>query len=124
MGFKNGGKMILSISAAAQALFKALESAFNARNTAITEQPTTDAIKTKKDLKKACDVVPDIFLTSVKIFKLYQNSLNIYEKYFEPKYLDKRLLRSVQKALRANNKELLNLQKKFEKSYKEFEKND
>ena len=116
--------MITSILAAAQALFKAFEAAFNARNTAITEQPTTDAIKTKKDLKKACDVVPDIFLTSVKIFKLYQNSINIYEKYYEPKYLDKRLLRAAQKALRANNKELLNLQKKFEKSYKEFEKND
>ena len=116
--------MISSISAAAQALFKALESAFNSRNTAITEQPTTEAIKTKKDLKKACDVVPDIFLTSVKIFKLYHNSLNLYEKYFEPKYLDKRLLRSVQKALRENKKEPDRLQKIFENCYKMFEKLD
>lgn len=116
--------MLTAVFTAVTEFFKALSGAFNAKNTAVTRQSETDVIKTKKDLKKACDVVPDIFLTSVKIFKLYQNSINIFEKYFEPKYLDKRLLRSVQKALRENKKESDRLQKIFENCYKMFEKLD
>ena len=116
--------MISSISAAAQALFKAVEAGFAAKSKTVEEQATTDVISSKKSLKKACDIVPDIFLVSAKIFKLYQNSLLLYEKYFEPKPLEKRLLRSVRKALRKNNRDADRLQKTLEPCYKNFEKLD
>ena len=115
---------MLSIFEVLKALFEAVEAGFSAKSKTVEEQATTDVINSKKSLKKACDIVPDIFLISAKIFKLYQNSLLLYEKYFEPKPLGKRLLRSVRKALRKNNRDVDRLQKVFEKCYKTFEKLD
>ena len=119
-----GAERMLSIFEALKALFEAVEAGFAAKSKTVEEQATTDVISSKKSLKKACDIVPDIFLISAKIFKLYQNSLLLYEKYFEPKPLEKRLLRSVRKALRKNKQASDRLQKAFEKCYKTFEKLD
>lgn len=119
-----GAERMLSIFEALKALFEAVEAGFAAKSKTVEEQATTDVISSKISLKKACDIVPDIFLTSVKIFNLYQNSLLLYEKYFEPKPLEKRLLRSVRKALRKNKQASDRLQKAFEKCYKTFEKLD
>lgn len=104
--------------------FKTCSSAFEMKKTDINAQAETDIIKTKNSLKSACDVVPSIFITTYKIIALYERQEQIFKKYYEPKYLDKRILRATQKALSENKKDIEIQLKKISQLYKNFEKLD